>query len=192
MYNAATLAISLLALVVSSLAVWRQIRNARSAGAFATVLEVYLRDVRDKDYQRDQSYVLSRLAVEHPPADGIRNLPDDAQHAVWNVAFLYESLGMMYVLGNMDRRIALGTFNFRIVQVWEALEPYVVAERAARLSPFLAFFEHLYLEARSTSPVDLYRKAGLRHRDGFVPDRAPSVGPEATARADDEHGAVPG
>lgn len=169
MYNAATLAVSLLALIVSAVTAWRQFRHARTTKAFNAVLEVYLRDVRNKDYQRDQDYVVHRLAEEHSPDDGVGGLPESARHAVWNVAFLYESIGMMYALDVLDHCIALGVFNHRVVQVWEVLHPFVLKEREKREGPFLAFFENLYLDAKEVSVENLYREAGLKSRAGFTP-----------------------
>lgn len=171
MYNVATLGVSFIALVLSALAAWRQHHQARSQSALTTILEVYFRDIRDMDFQRDQTYVVTRLGAEHPPPaqGGIAALPEEAQHAIWNVAFMYESVGMMHALDMMDSRVALGVFNFRITQVWEAMEPYIMAERTVRRAPFLAFFENLYLEARATPPQELYRELGLRTIDGFFP-----------------------
>jgi hypothetical protein len=169
--GAVSLATSVVALVVSVLVAWRQDRKTKSAGDFAAVLEVYLRDVRDKEYQNDQHYVVSRLGREHPqPGTTVSGLPETARNAVWNVAFLYESIGMMYKLGVMDRRIALGVFHFRIVQVWEAIAPFAQAERSHRDGPFLAFFENLYHEARALSPHDLLTPMALH----TTPPRTPA------------------
>lgn len=172
MYNAATLGLSLIALVLSGIAAWRQHRQARSQSALTTILEVYFREIRQTDFQRDQRYVVTRLATEHPPPPegGIAALPEEAQLAIWNVGFMYESIGMMHALDMMDPRVALGVFNFRITQVWEAMEPYIRAERQVRQAPFLAFFENLYLEARDTPPERIYRQMGLRSAGGFGPD----------------------
>ncbi|MEE1929845.1 hypothetical protein V1J52_16920 [Streptomyces sp. TRM 70351] len=169
MHNAATLAVSLLALAVSAVTAWRQFRHTRTAKAFSAVLEVYLRDVRNKEYQRDQDYVVDRLVVEHSPGGGIAGLPEQARHAVWNVAFLYESIGMMYALEALDRRIALGVFNYRTVQVWGVLEPFVLKERERREGPFLHYFQRLYDDAIAVDVEELYRKSGPRIRGRRVP-----------------------
>ncbi|HZG04026.1 MAG TPA: hypothetical protein VE546_10705 [Streptomyces sp.] len=170
MYNAATLAVSLLALIVAAVTARRQFRHARRTSDFSAVLELYLRDVRNKEYQSDQDYVVHRLAEENTPDGGVGGLSDeDARHAVWNVAFLYESIGMMYALGVLDRCIALGVFNYRVVQVWEALRPFVLKEREKRKGPFLAFFENLYLDAKEADVEALYREVGLKSSAGFTP-----------------------
>lgn len=141
----------------------------KSTVDFAAVLEVYLREVRVKEYQDDQHYVVTQLLLDNPqPAVGVSGLPERARNAVWNVAFLYESIGMMYKLGAMDRRIALGVFHFRIIQVWEAIAPFAQAERLHRAGPFLGFFENLYCEARSVSPHSLLGNMNLRGMNGPV------------------------
>ncbi|MEC3992978.1 hypothetical protein VSR01_05220 [Actinacidiphila sp. DG2A-62] len=156
-----SLAASVVALAVSIVVAWRQDRQSRSAVDFAAVLEIYLRDVRNKDYQNDMHYVVTRLRSDHPQ-DGIpvSRLPERERNAVWNVAFLYESIGVMYELGAINRRIALGLFHFRIIQVWEAIVPYVRAEREYRDGPFLAYFEKLYAEAQSSHPSTASRVQG--------------------------------
>jgi hypothetical protein len=164
-----TVVISLLALLVSGATAWWQGGHARRAGVFASVLELFQRDVRDKEYQRDLDFVLRDLAGRHSPELGLSGLPDEDKHRVWNVAFLYESIGMLHALGALDRAIALGVFNHRVRQVWGVLEPYVRREREQRDAPFLAFFEHLALEAERVDVAALYRRTGLRSRFGHGP-----------------------
>ncbi|MET9455679.1 hypothetical protein ABZY05_11425 [Streptomyces canus] len=170
MYNALTLIISLVALALSGFATVRQLRYARSASDMTLLLEVALHNIRDKDFQNDQRYVLTRLVEEHPPEGGIDVLPEQAHTATRNVVFMYEYIGIMYALDMVDSRIALGIFNFRIRQVWETLEPYIRAERAARQAPFLPFFENLYLRAQVAPTEDILRSIGLRSTQGFTPD----------------------
>ncbi|MFF7947127.1 DUF4760 domain-containing protein [Streptomyces griseorubiginosus] len=170
MYNAASLVISMLALALSGLATVRQTRHARSESDMTMVLEVAMRNIRDKEFQSDQMYVLTQLSREHPPDSGMDALPEPARSMTRNVAFTYEYLAIMYALGMVDSRIALGIFHFRINQVWETLEPYIRAERVVRQAPCCPFFENLYLRARSRPLHVILRSLGLRSSRGFSPE----------------------
>ncbi|WLW57674.1 hypothetical protein [Streptomyces sp. YU58] len=168
MYNAATLAVSLIALALSGFATVRQTRHARSTSDMTLVLEVALRNIRDKEFQNDQRYVLTELVRDHPPNGGMDALPEPARSMTRNVAFTYEYISILYALGMVDSRIALGIFHFRVSQVWETLEPYIRAERVARRAPCCPFFENLYLHARARPAEQILRAIGLRSVRGYV------------------------
>ncbi|MFI9169768.1 hypothetical protein [Streptomyces lincolnensis] len=89
MYNAATLAVSFIALALSGFATLRQTRHARSTSDMTLVLEVALRNIRDKEFQNDQRYVLTELARDHPPNGGMDALPEPARSMTRNVACTY-------------------------------------------------------------------------------------------------------
>ncbi|KAB2346464.1 hypothetical protein [Actinomadura rudentiformis] len=67
MYNT----ISLIALALSGFTTLRQLRHAHSSSDMTMLLEVAMRNIRDKDFQSDQHYVLTRLAQEHSPDGGM-------------------------------------------------------------------------------------------------------------------------
>lgn len=171
MYNAASLIVSLIALVLSGLATVRQTRHARSESDMTWVLEVAMRNIRDKEFQSDQRYVLTQLTQDHLPDGGMDALPEPARSMTRNVAFTYEYIAIMHALGMVDSRIALGIFHFRISQVWETLEPYIRAEREVRQAPCCPFFESLYVHALGKPAEDVLRSIGLRSVRGFLPHR---------------------
>lgn len=135
------------------------------------LLEVALHNIRDRDFQDDQHYVLTLLAQEHPPTVGMDALPEPVRTRTRNVAFSYEYIGAMVALGMVDSGLALSVFHFRVKQVWTALEPYVRTEREIRHAPFLPFFEHLYLTACANSTADFLHKLRLRGSADYSPDR---------------------
>lgn len=173
MYNAASLIVALIALALSGFATVRQLGHARSTSDMTLILDVALRNIRDKDFQNDQRYVLSRLAGEHDPSHGLDALPEPARSMARNVALTYDYIGILYAMGMVDARVALGIFHFRISQVWEALEPYIRAERTVRQAPFCPFFENLYLHAHDRHPEKILRSIGLRNEQGFTSRRGP-------------------
>ncbi|MET8454366.1 hypothetical protein [Streptomyces sp. NPDC005209] len=170
MYNVASLVVSLIALAFSGFATVRQTRHARSESDMTMVLEVAMRNIRDKEFQSDQRYVLTQLSRDHAPGDGMDALPEPARSMTRNVAFTYEYIAIMYALGMVNARVTLGIFHFRVNQVWETLEPYIRAERAVRQAPCCPFFENLYLRSRSKPAEAILRSIGLRSSNGYAPD----------------------
>lgn len=79
---------------------------------------------------------------------------------------MYETVGIVFALGMVDRRIILSVFNYRIRQTWEALAPYIFAEREIKGAPFVPFFENLYREAVETDPAKIYAELRLRKASG--------------------------
>ncbi|GID91412.1 hypothetical protein ACFQFC_10555 [Amorphoplanes digitatis] len=161
-FNVATLIVSVAALAISGWAAARQLRLVRGSSDLKLTAEILVGRFGSKEFQVDQRYVLERLGQDHDPALGIGGLPEPAAAAAWNVAFMYENLGLMLVFGLVDRRIVLSIGNYRIQRSWEALEPFIRAERSLRDAPFMNFFENAYVEACATSPGDIYRSLGLK------------------------------
>ena len=165
MYNVLSLVLSLVALGLSGFATLRQLHQARSASHMTMLLEVALNNIRDRDFQRDQHYVLTQLTQDHAPAVGMDALPEPVRTMTRNVAFSYEYIGAMVALRMVDSRLALSVFHFRVGQVWITLEPYIRAEREIRNAPFLPFFENLYLLSRENPTADFLRAINLRSSD---------------------------
>lgn len=118
------------------------------------LLDVALHNIRDRDFQRDQHYVLTRLAQEHEPVVGMDALPEPVRTMTRNVAFSYEYIGAMVALGLVDSDLALSVLHFRVRQVWTALEPYARTEREIRNAPFLPFFEiSIWCHLRTPLPI---------------------------------------
>src|SRR5829696_7240517 len=98
MYAVASLVISLIALGLSGFATFRQLRHTRSTGELKMVLELAMNNIRDKEFQHDQRYVLTQLAAEHDAQQGIDALPEPVRSSVRNVVFTYEYIGMIATL----------------------------------------------------------------------------------------------
>ncbi|WP_143669992.1 hypothetical protein [Streptomyces sp. Ag109_G2-15] len=171
MYNALSLVISLVALGLSGFATLWQLRQARSTSHMTMLLDVALHNIRDRDFQRDQHYVLTRLAQEHEPVVGMDALPEPVRTMTRNVAFSYEYIGAMVALGLVDSDLALSVLHFRVRQVWTALEPYARTEREIRNAPFLPFFENLYLVSFANPTADFLRSLNLRTSGGNSPSQ---------------------
>ncbi|MFI5838837.1 hypothetical protein ACIA8K_03865 [Catenuloplanes sp. NPDC051500] len=156
------LALSVVAIIVSSWTAVRQMIITRKSSNLQATTDVLIAQFGDRTFQADQRYVVTRLREEHDPQLGIDALPEPATAKAWNVGFMYENLGIMLAFGLVDRRIILSIGNYRLRQVWEALAPYIETERRMRGAPFLNFFENAYVQARETEPTDIYHRLSLR------------------------------
>lgn len=55
-------------------------------------------------------------------------LPDDARRAIYHVAYLFQGIGMLWLLDIVGDQV-MATIDVRMVQVWDAIAPYVERER---------------------------------------------------------------
>ncbi|WP_327047182.1 hypothetical protein OG320_04635 [Microbispora sp. NBC_01189] len=81
--DAATLAVSVLALVVSVITALRQTTMMRNSNQLPVLVELF-QEFRSAEWQRAEAYVLGRLRTEHDPQAGCSALPDEARIAVNN------------------------------------------------------------------------------------------------------------
>jgi len=126
-YNIVAISLSLLALSSSSYLAAQQIvlqRRANHLPAYLSLLENF-RSVKYHDHYR---FVCDRLPTEHDPELGISGLPLDARAAVYDVAYLLQHLAAYRVMGIVDD-LVVGTFNGEMVEIWDAIAPFVIRER---------------------------------------------------------------
>lgn len=163
MYAQLSLVISVIALALSGFATFRQLNHTRSTSEMKMVLDVALHNIRDKDFQNDQRYVLTQLALDHDPGQGIDALPEPARSMVRNVAFTYDYIGMISTLKMVDPRIVVAVFHFRTVRAWKALEVYIRRERALRQAPVCPFFENLVAQIGDKPVEEVLRSLKVRY-----------------------------
>jgi hypothetical protein len=161
--NLITLAISLTALVVSVLMTLRQIRLASGGIHLPVVLEAF-KESRNPEWFAAQEYILNQLAEEHAPACGWRGLPMTSRTHVNTIGLFYDDLGKLVAHGMIDERIVIGSYGTMITLVWDALAPYVYAEREAHGLYFWIYFEDLAVRVAATHPKTVYAKLRLRSR----------------------------
>jgi hypothetical protein len=158
-----SLVVSVIALALSSFSTFRQIRHTRSASEMKMVLELALHNIRDKDFQDDQRYVLTQLNKDYGAEQGIDALPEPVRSAARSVAFTYDYIGMISALRMVDPRVVQAIFHFRVKQAWQALKPYIQRERQLRRAPVCPFFEALVIQLE-TQPVDkVIQSLGVRY-----------------------------
>lgn len=157
-----SLGVSLVALILSSLLAWRQVRSTRASNDTIVAVDWMSRQLISDSFLESEAYVLDRLTAEHTPERGVSGLPEPARHHVHRVGRYYASLGHLTVFGAIEERLILSIIHYRLRAAWYVLEPYVRAERELRGAPFFNFFEHIAVRASEVNTSDLLKKLRLR------------------------------
>jgi hypothetical protein len=159
--------ISLVALCLSTWIALTQHKSQRHANylpAVSDLLDVF----RSIDFHQDYNYLTRSLAASYSPDAGVSGLPDDAQRAFFNVAYLFQKYAILADLGILDRRQVTGILQRRMTETWTAIAPYVEAERrnAGAGREFLRFFESFAQRLEDVPPGALEK---LLSRKGLSP-----------------------
>jgi hypothetical protein len=154
-FNIVTLGFSLAAILVAVISAYNQAAAVRRGNLLAFMAEMGGL-TRTPDFREAQDYVLTRLS-ENDPTEGITRLPRPARDYVWKVGGFYQDLGALVVTGVIDENLAVSLHYTGIKNVWRALAPYIIAERAYRRSRngggFFGSFEHIAVYVESV-PID--------------------------------------
>jgi hypothetical protein len=137
----AAVLVSFIALFLTTILAIRQIKLLQSANYIPMI--GLISEFRSRELYDDLIYVTTRLRSEHDPAVGISGLPEAARSSVVNIAYYYQSfawLGELNVLRDEHLRIVA----HGMVLSWEAIQPFVQAERAAVAGPILTVLERSY------------------------------------------------
>ncbi|WP_433075006.1 DUF4760 domain-containing protein [Dactylosporangium sp. CA-052675] len=161
--NLATLAISLTALVISMLLTLRQLRVASGGNHLPVVLNAF-RETRDAAWFEAEEYVLTDLAGEHAYRGGLRGLPEPARTHANTIGLFYDDLGKLVAHGMIEQSLVIGAYGTNIVRLWDALAPYVYAERRNHGLHFWIYFEDLAARTAARHPETVYAALGLRSR----------------------------
>ncbi|BEL04595.1 hypothetical protein Q0Z83_027860 [Actinoplanes sichuanensis] len=125
------LLVSLVAVVVSARLAITQNSMQKHANTIPS-MDLLLGEFRSEEFWRSYNYVCTELA-DQDSGRGIAGLPAEARSHVYSVCYLFQHLGDLVRLGVVDERAILSTLRFRVIQVWAAVEPFVVQER--RVNP---------------------------------------------------------
>ena len=86
-------------------------------------------ELRSPRFHAHYNYVVHQLGAEYTPDHGIFGLPEHAQTAVIDVAYYYQNLANMMNFGLLDKAAVLPMIRTRLINLWCAIEPFVVTER---------------------------------------------------------------
>ncbi|MEV6191854.1 hypothetical protein AB0M19_05580 [Streptomyces sp. NPDC051920] len=175
-FNVVSLLLSIAAAVTAVWSVYRQISRAKADSDLSMTTDLLLTHVRDKEFQQDQLWVLQDLGREHSPELGIEGLPSPSNYRLWNVGIVYEAVSIMLRYEITNPSIMLSLTQHRLIKTWEAVAPFVEAERARRGRVVFPFFEDAYAFAKEIDPDRFYQELGLRREDGSPRMAAPGAG----------------
>jgi hypothetical protein len=126
-YDIIAIALSMAALATSAFLALQHHGEQRRANLLPYYTKL-LDDLRTLEFHDHYRYVCTQLHNDHDPQLGISGLPDDARRAVYDVAYLFQGIGMLRLLSIVSDQV-MTTFDVRVVQVWDAVAPYVERER---------------------------------------------------------------
>lgn len=161
--NIAASAISLVALAMSILLTRRQIHLASGGNHLPVVLDAF-QHTRSAAWLEAENYVLTKLTDEHPADCGYRNMPAPARRHAGTIGLFYDDLGKLVAHRVIHQNLVIGSYGTNIVRLWDALAPYVYAERQAPGSHFWIYFEDLAARTAATTPDRVYTALRLRSR----------------------------
>jgi hypothetical protein len=162
--------VAAVAAVISVAAIIWQARSARASRDMKFTLDVLLREITTKEFQVEQAFVLTQLSERYSPRLGISGLPIATRLAVWRVAVVYETMGILLARRMVDREVVMTLAKYRLCATFEVLYPYLQVERSTyRKAPYLPHFEHAYLIARDTDIRHQYARRKLRRVDESRP-----------------------
>ncbi|GAA2513237.1 DUF4760 domain-containing protein [Winogradskya humida] len=157
-----TIAISLVSLTVSGLMAFRQIRTAVDGYALPVVLGVFSQ-FRTQKFFDAQQFLFDDLNRDFDPDTPYTDLPLAARSHIRMVAGLYDDLGKLVAHGIVREELVIGSNGIQARRIWEAVEPFVLAERRKRSGNLWIYLEDLAFRATRTPPQVIHAKLGL-HR----------------------------
>jgi hypothetical protein len=165
--NFGALVIAVLALVTSMLVGWHSRKEARHSNAIPTLVELF-REHRSDELTEARRFVYFELS-SYDPQSGFDGIPEEKRSLVRDLTWYYDHLGVLVAHGVVDIEPVSGYLGGTLSQSWEALRPFIEAERAKRIgspdpSRSQIYYENLYLLVSEVTPQLARKKAGDRWR----------------------------
>jgi hypothetical protein len=150
--NVASLMAALFAVAISSWLAMRQSAIMRHANEVPLLTETF-KEYRSPAFQRNEHYVVTKLAEENPPELGISCLPEEARIAATSLITFFNIMGSVLVFNMIDEALVVPLLGYRANQDWMALEPYILTERRRRAhDAFASYFEDFVCRCRDHQP----------------------------------------
>jgi hypothetical protein len=155
--SAMAMAVSVLALGVTSALTRAQVRSMRKANDLPVMIELLVKEYVNEEFQAQHRLVTETL----PTVDaslGFEGLPEPLRAAAYRTAWYYNATGGLIAQGTVEELMFVGGINYRVRHAWSAMEAHILVERARRGQPFLDGFEHLAARCFANDPATLQRK----------------------------------
>ncbi len=175
----ASIAIAVLSLIVSGMLALRHTRTTSDGYALPVVLNVFSQ-FRTEEFFEAQQYVFDELPRQ--PVQPYTDLPLESRHQIRMVGGLYDDLGKLVAHGIVKEELVIGANGIQARRIWEAVEPFVRAERAKRSSNLWIYLEDLAYRTTRNPPAAIHERLKL-HRYAGPPPNTPPPGPPVTPPA---------
>ncbi|MGI5405074.1 DUF4760 domain-containing protein [Streptomyces sp. CA-135486] len=149
----------LVALATSVAVSRRQLRLAQNSNVLPVVIQLF-RETREPEFSQAIEYVSTQLAADHPPDSGYRRLPPEAKRHVRRISLFYDDVGKLVAHGVVDERLIIGSYGLNVVNMWDALAPYIYRERILTTKAML-YFEDLAARAKARPMETVHAEIGL-------------------------------
>jgi len=161
--GAAALALSMVALGVSTWLALRQVTLMRQANHLPVLIE-YFSAYRNAEFVEQEESVWRELPAADPDLP-LSQLPQPIRSAAYSICTYYQTLAYVMAFSALDTKLAVLVTHYRAVRTWEAVESHVRAERELRGDPysFMNFYEHFVTVIRHRNVRDVLRSV-LRRR----------------------------
>ena len=160
--NMAAIIISLIALMISSYFAIRQSLATKQANQIPVFIDLF-KDARNPEF-RDRERSLWQDLNKNDPSLGFSGLPREKRHDAEIVCSYYSTLAYCVTIGIAEHDLAVIPVHYRLLKTWEAVYPFVVAERKIRSDggSFLTLLEDFVAEAKLTDIHTLEKEASRR------------------------------
>jgi hypothetical protein len=145
--NIIAIVVSFIALAASATIAVRQVTIMRQSNQLPLFVELF-QEFRSERFQQARLYITRKMdGID--PAEGLTGLPDDILSAVNTVNNYFGALDSLIVHKILEEREAVTVVGYVADQLWDKLEPVILAERARRGSDdFACFFEDFIYRVR--------------------------------------------
>lgn len=128
--SAIALVVSVVALALSSYLAARQIRLLSQANHIGPFVQL-MAEFRDAAFHERYRYVVQKFQIEYPPelGFGIFELPEPARSTVIDITYYFQNCAAFISFGLLDETRIMAMLHVRFISVWDAIRPYVLAER---------------------------------------------------------------
>lgn len=148
--------VSLISVLVAIAAVWvatwqvrASAKSTERSNALPVLSEIFA-EWRSTEFRQSIMYLLNEIPGGVLD-DGFESLPEEWREHAYKVCYFLDYLGILVVYGIMNEETIIGMMGTRIIQLWRAMEPYIMAERRYRIRTyppdappgFLVYYEHL-------------------------------------------------
>ncbi|BAL88265.1 hypothetical protein AMIS_30450 [Actinoplanes missouriensis 431] len=172
-----SIAISVVSLVVSGTLALRQTRTTMDGYALPVVLQVFSR-FRTQEFFDAQQFIFDELPRR--PVEPYTDLPLEVRSHLRMVGGLYDDLGKLVAHGIVKEELIIGSNGSQARRIWEAIEPFVRAERDKRNSNLWIYLEDLAYRTTRKPPAAIHEKLNLHPYAGPARTSLPAP-PESPA-----------